>query len=153
VIFIKTYFSSPPSPLSFPCQDTRCCHIRPHIPSEHLHISTWKVGGFRHDPASNHLRGCTASSLLLSNWPSNSVKCSKQSFFQKAFNQNFCFVRLVRTDSASQRPSSISALFNHSLGHGMDARLRLGRLAEHVIGFCTSTWTAAYVALTSVMFG
>jgi hypothetical protein len=83
----------------------------------------------------------------------NSVKCMNQSFFQKAFNQNFCFFRLVRTDSASQRPSSISALFSHSLGHGMDARLRLGRLAEHVIGFCTSTWTAAYVALTSAMFG
>jgi hypothetical protein len=88
VIFIKTYFSSSHPPFPSMSRHTLLSykpHIPPYPPSEYLHISTWKVGGFRHDSANNHLRGCTASSLLLSNWPPNSVKCIKPYFFLKSF--------------------------------------------------------------------
>ena len=69
------------------------------------------------------------------------------SFFQKLCNHFFILlVCLVRTITASQRPSRVDAPFYAPLGCGMDTSSRLGRLgrgAEHVIEAAPEIRTAA----------
>jgi len=94
-------------------------------------------------PANNHLCGPVSFSPI-----GSSTRSAYQPFlFQKLCNQFFIrLVCLVRTITASQRPSTVHAPFYAPLGCAMDTSSRLGRLgrgAEHVIGSAPEFWTAA----------